>query len=358
MSEVKDTVVKEITEEQLKGMLEEISKSALESLVPTIKDELKNELKSFASEKEEKTEAQKQEEVKDFLTAICEKDIAKLADKKAVTSGTGSFGYTIPTELASKILEKKDKIAKMRKLAFSFNLAGPFQLPTEGTGVTTYWVAENDLVTESNPTIGKKTLDDYYLATRVLMPRQLLNTSAFNVVEYIARLCSRSLVIAEETAFVAGDGDSKPTGLRQTANVNSDAQDSTSLAYNDLINLYYSLKEQYRSNAVFMTSTAGMVLIRKLKDTQGLPLFDVNTQTIFGRPVFESEDIPSNLGSDGDETEIWCFDPSYYWIKDGDQMTMDSDKIISKLQTEIVVFEAIDGVYTLPEAASKLTAVV
>lgn len=352
------TDVKEITLEQLEVMLKEVSANALKELVPTLKEELKSELKKdTVIEGGEKTAEQKGEEVKSFIEAVINKDNNKLVEMKAVASTTGSFGYTIPTELASKILESKDKIAKMRKLAFSFKLAGPFQLPTQGTGVTTYWVGENVEITASDPTVGKKDLSDYYLATRVLMPRQLLRTSAFNVIEYIARLCSRALVITEESSFVAGDGSSKPTGLRQTASVGSVAQAAASFAYDDLVNLFYTIKEQYRDNCVFMTSTAGIKLLRKLKDLNGLPVFDVRDQSIFGKPVFESEDIPSNLGAGTNETEIWCFDPSYYWIKDSEDMFMDSDKIISTMQTEIVVAEAIDGVYTLPEAAAKLTAV-
>lgn len=359
MPEEVKTVVKEITDEQLKAMLGEISKSALEALVPALKEELKSELKKDAIIVEgEKSQEEKDGNVKSFLNAIITKDHNKLVEMKAVASTSGSFGYTIPTELASKILEKKDKIAKMRKLAFAFKLAGPFQLPTEGTGVTTYWVAENVEITASDPTVGKKDLSDYYLATRVLMPRQLLNTSAFNVIEYIANLCSRALRNTEESAFVAGDGSSKPSGLRLTSGVGSVPQAGASFAYDDIINLFYTIKEQYRDNCVFMTSTKGIKLLRKLKDNNGLPIFDVRDQTVFNKPVFESEDIPSNLGSDGDETEIWCFDPSYYWIKDSEDMFMDSDKKISTLQTELVVAEAIDGIYTLPEAAAKLTAVV
>jgi len=358
MPEEVKTAVKEITEDALKAMLIEISATALKEIVPALKEELKSELKKDAViVTDEKSQEEKDGNVKSFISAIINKDHSKLVEMKAVASTSGSFGYTIPTELASKILEKKDKIAKMRKLAFAFNLAGPFQLPTEGTGVTTYWVGENTSITASDPTVGKKDLSDYYLATRVLMPRQLLNTSAFNVIEYIANLCSRALRNTEESAFVAGDGSSKPSGLRGTSGVGSVAQASTSFAYDDIVNLFYTIKEQYREGCVFMTSVAGIKLLRKLKDNNGLPIFDVRDQTVFNKPVFESEDIPSNLGTGTNETEIWCFDPSYYWIKDGENMFMDTDKIISTMQTEIVVAEAIDGIYTLPEAAAKLTAV-
>ena len=124
-----------------------------------------------------------------------------------------------------------------------------------------------------------------------------------------------------------------------------------------MINLYLTQPEQYRQNAVFMTSTNGIKLLRKLKDTQGLPIFDIKDNTVFGRPIYENTDIPANLGAGTNETEIWFFDPFYYWIKDGEQMFADTHKIISTLQVELVVAEATDGIYVLPEAATKLTAV-
>jgi HK97 family phage major capsid protein len=342
--------IKEISMEELKGLLSDSVKSVL----PELKTEIVNELKATLPEaKTEDTKETKIEKAAQFVKDLVNGKV----EEKAVTSATGSFGYTIPTELANEIMEKKDKIAKMRKVAFSFNLAGPFQLPKEGTGVTAYWVGENTEITESNPTIQKQDLSDYYLAARVLMPRQMLNTSAFNIVQYISNLCSRAIVRQEESAFVVGSGSSQPTGFRGMTGHNVDAQDGANLAYDDIVDVFYGLKEQYRSNAIWMTSAMGMKALRKIKDEVKQPIFDVNTSTIFGRPVIECEDIPANLGTSANETELWFLDPFYYWIKDGDNMFMDTDKIISKLQIELVVAEAIDGVYTLPEAAFQLQAV-
>lgn len=352
MSEVK-TEIKEITMEELKTLLAD----GIKEIVPQLKEQVINELKPLVTEapKQEDSKQVKMEKAAQFVKDLVNGKVQ--VDEKAVTSESASLGYSIPTELADAILEKKDKIAKMRKVAFTFNLAGPFQLPKEGVGVTAYWVGENEEITESNPTITKTDLSDYYLATRVLMPRKLLNTSAYNIVEYISKLSSRALVRQEESAFVSGSGSSQPTGFRSMTGHNLQAQAGSALAYDDLVDVFYGIKEQYRSEGIWMTSALGLKGLRKIKDDNGIPIFDIRDQTIFSRPVIESEDIPANLGTSANETEIWFFDPSYYWIKDGDAMFMDTDKIISKLQTELVVAEAIDGVYTLPEAAFELQAV-
>ena len=344
-----DNKVKEVTMEELKGIITE----GVKEIVPEIKKQVVEEVKgTLKDEAKIDTKESRVEKAADFIKKICNGEI----EKKAIGSTSDSFGYTVPTELASIILKTKDKIAKMRKLAFAFKMSGNFQLPIQGTGVTSYWVGENTEITESNPTIDKKDLVDYYLAARVLIPRKLLNTSADNITNYVGELCARSLRSSEESAFVAGDGSSKPTGLR-SASLTSLAQAGSALAYSDVVDLYYSLPEQYRDNAVFITSAKGMKALRNIQDSNGVPIFDLRDQKIFNKSVIESADIPENLGSGADETEIYFGDMWYYWIKDGETMFVDTDKILSKLQIELVVAEAVDGVYTLPEAARKLTGV-
>lgn len=340
--------VKEITLKELNELIAD----GVKEIVGDLKTEILRETQKGLADLRKPTDEEKVEKAAQFLKDVC---FGKL-DEKAINTNPGSFGNTIPTELADIILTKKDKISRMRQLAYAFKLSGNFQLPVEGTGVIAYWVDDNANITDSNPNIDKKNLTDNYLAARVLMPRKLLNTSAFNIVNFIGELSSRKLRDAEETAFVAGDGTGKPYGIRG-AGLPVITQELAAFDYPDIVNLYYELPEQYRQNAVFMTSGAGMKLIRKLTDQNKMPIFDVRDQTIFNRPVLESADIPANLGTGMNETEIMFFDPWYYWIKDGEEMFIDTDKVISKLQTEVVVAEAIDGVYTMPEAGRKLTGV-
>ncbi len=340
---------KEITMDELKAMFGD----SVKELIPALKAEIVADLKAgLKDEVKVNSDEEKVEKSAEFIKGVCNGTL----EKKAIDSTTDSFGYAVPTELASFILTAKDKIAKMRKYAFVFQMSGSFQLPAEGTGVTAYWVGENTEITESNPTLSKKNLGDYYLAARVLIPRKLINTSAYNIVNFVGQLCARALRNTEETAFIAGDGSSKPTGLR-SASVGSTAQAGSALAYDDVVNLYYSLPEQYRENAVFITSALGMKALRKIKDTTNNPIFDLNTQTIMTKPVVESADIPENLGSSANTTEIYFGDMWYYWIKDGETMFVDTDKVLSKLQVELVVAQAVDGVYTLPSACKKLTGV-
>lgn len=342
-------ILRESTMDSLKEFgfpMDEGGKFSLKSLPVEVKDEASKKLDAM-------------EKSANFIKhiAIPEK-LHKQYGIKSIDTTTGSMGYTVPTELSSEILLKKQKYTIMRKHAFVFELAGKYQLPTEGTGVTGYWVSENSPITESSPTTGQSSLDDYYLAALVKAPWKLLNTSAANIVNFISTLSAKALTETEETAFVAGDGSGKPTGLRQ-ASLTSVGQAGASFAYSDILGLYFKLKKAYRQNAMFLTSAKGAQLLTSLADSQGRPLFPPGQtlEQLFAKPLEESEDIPANLGTGTNETEVYFGDPFYYWIKDGQAMEMASQDVIENLQTKIVLYQAVDGKLVLPEAFVKLTGV-
>ena len=350
--EKKESEKQELTIEELKGIVSDTFK---ESDIAKDVENMKKQIK-ILSEKKVNTEDEKAEEVKAFVNDLVSGRLS--ADKKTITTDNGSFGYTVPTLLADKVHEKKDKIAKIRPNAFTFKMPGKYQLPTEGTGVTAYWItteADSDL-TESNPTTSKKDLDDWYLASRVRIPYKLLNTSGINITNFIAKLSSRAIVKKEETAFVDGDGSSKPQGIRN-AGVEEVAQAGANLTYDDLVNLFYSVPEQYRGEGKWLASTAAIKLIRKLKDDNNLPFFNVNDQTIFGKKLLECTDIPSNLGAGEDETEIYFGDLNEYWIKDGETMLAETRKVEGRLQVDMYLYEATDGVLANTDAFRYLSGV-
>lgn len=342
---------KEMSEAELKAL---ISESIAESDMAKGLDAIKTQVNALSVKGEDDPEA-KAEEASLFIKDLCSGNIQ--AEKKTISTASGSFGYTVPTTLANAVHEKKDKIAKIRKNAFVFQMDGKFQLPTEGTGATAYWIdTETDAdITESNPTTPKKDLDDNYLAVRVRVPYKLLATSNVNITEYVSRLASRAIVSAEETAFVSGDGTGEPTGIRNASisYIDSDA----SLSYNNLVDLYYSVPEQYRMNGKWLMSTKAIKLARKLKDLNNLPIFDVRDNTIFGKEVLECVDIADNLGTSANETEIYFGDLSEYWIKDGTQMLAETRSVQGRLQVDMFMYESVDGCVVNTDAFRKLRGV-
>ena len=100
---------------------------------------------------------------------------------------------------------------------------------------------------------------------------ELLDDSAFDLEEYIAREFAYAFGAAEEQAFCVGTGTGQPTGLF-TANggtVGVTAASATAITADEIISLIYSLKAPYRKNAKFLMNDATVSALRKLKDSNG-----------------------------------------------------------------------------------------
>ena len=66
------------------------------------------------------------------------------------------------------------------------------------------------------------------------------------------------------------------------------------LTYQDIVNLYLGLKQEYRDNAVFVANDADLKALMGLVDTTGAPILvrDITTAygfTLFGRPVVQDD---------------------------------------------------------------------
>lgn len=320
---------------------------------------LPGEVKSEATEKQEKVE-----HAANFLkNLILPYQLHAKYGVKAITTDAGSMGSTVPTELANQIIEKKMKLSVLGSRAFPLESAGKFEVPVEGTDITGYWVAESDsgdanLVDESEPTTAPITLDDHYVAGLVKVSFKLMNTSAFNIVNFVASLAGRKLAETQEAAFIGGNGSGKPKGIR-TESLSSVAQAGAGLSYDDLLNLWFSLPAQYRANAVFITSAMGAKAITALKDTMDRPIFAPGQplDELFRRPILESADMPENLGLGTDTTEVIFGDPSFYWVKYGTALEMGTQPVLERLQTKVLTYQAVDGKLTLAESFAKLTGV-
>jgi HK97 family phage major capsid protein len=279
---------------------------------------------------------------------------------KAIDTGSGSFGTVVPVELRDEIIAQSANWQVIRRYAFVFQLAGKITVPQEGTAVTAYWVAENAAVTESTPTLTGVTLEDHGVACLVKVSWKLLRTSSENIVKFVAALAGKAITIKEESAFVDGDGSSKPLGINQTSGITAIAQAGGSFAFTDLMALYFALPAPYRANAQFLTSAKGARLLYSLLDADGRPVLTIpenGEMRVLGRPLLESADIAENLGAGTNETTIYFGDFSNYWIKDGSDIEVATQDQIENLQTKIVVYKYVDGKVVNKSAFRKLTAV-
>lgn len=88
---------------------------------------------------------------------------------------------------------------------------------------------------------------------------------------------------------------------------------TAAITYDDVIKLYFSVKNEYRKNAVWMMNDRTALALRTLKDANGNYIWNHSNDTILGKKVVISEFMPD--AENGNEP-IAFGDFSYYWIVD------------------------------------------
>ena len=130
---------------------------------------------------------------------------------------------------------------------------------------------EEDAYKLSDDTFGQASLGAYKVGTAIKISEELLNDAAFDLPSYIAKEFARRIGAKEEEAFFVGDGKGKPTGI---FNATGGAEDGTSttgasITFDDVMELFYSLRSPYRKKAVWVLNDSTVKALRKLKDNTG-----------------------------------------------------------------------------------------
>jgi HK97 family phage major capsid protein len=209
--------------------------------------------------------------------------------------------------------------------------------------------------------VGQITLGAYKLATLIKVSEELLNDSAFNIEQYIADEFARRIAAREEEAFVIGDGTGKPTGILAAtggAELGVTAAGATAITFDEIFDLYYSLKSPYRKNAQFLVNDSTVKALRKLKGSDGQYVWSPSIavgqpDTLLGKPVVTSAFVPAI--ATGVKTVAFG-DFGYYWIADRQNRIFKrlNELYAANGQVGFIANQRVDGKLVLPEAIKVL----
>ena len=269
-------------------------------------------------------------------------------------------GYLVPEEFERDIVTGLDAANVIRSLAKVITTQNDRKIPISvGHSVAT-WTAENAAFTESNPTFGQKEIDAYKLTDLIRVSVELLQDAAFPLEQYIANEFARAFGIAEEQAFCVGTGSGQPTGIF-TANggtVGVTAAANNAVTADELINLVYALKAPYRRNAKFLMNDATISAIRKLKDGNGVYLWQPSLQAgepdkLLGYDLYTSPYVPTMAAG---AYTVAFGDFRNYWIADRAGRTVQrlNELYATNGQVGFVATERVDGKVILPEGIQLL----
>lgn len=270
-------------------------------------------------------------------------------------------GYLVPEELDSRLIDGLTEENIFRKLATQFNTSGDHKINIAGAKPAAAWTDEGEAITFDDAKFSQILLDAHKLVVAVKVTEELLYDSAFNLESYLTTQFSKAIANAEENAFLNGDGSGKPTGIFATTGggeVAVTTASSTGITADEVINLVYALKRPYRKKAVFITNDATIAYLRKLKDGNGVYLWQpalTNSEPdrLLGYPIYTSSFVPT---IEAGKPVIAFGDFSYYNIGDRGTRTFNELKELfaGNGLVGFVAKERVDGKLVLPEAVQIL----
>jgi HK97 family phage major capsid protein len=283
--------------------------------------------------------------------------------QNALQVGTDSEGgYLVPDEFERTLVQALEEENIFRTLAKVITTSsGDRKIPVVASKGTASWVDEEGLIPESDDALGQVSIGAYKVATMIKVSEELLNDSVFNLESYIAREFARRIGAKEEEAFFIGDGVGKPTGIFNAtggAELGITTASATAITFDEIMDLFYSLRSPYRKNATFVMNDATVKLIRKLKDGNGQYLWQPSVQagqpdTILNRPVKTSSFVPT---VEAGAKTIAFGDFGYYWVADrqGRSFQRLNELFAATGQVGFRATQRVDGKLILPEAIKVL----
>ena len=309
VTEAADKEGRDLTEDELKEV------ENAEAEVRSIEKQLnaRNAVKSMAKEIVTRDEGEKAEETEEeaetraFAAHIRELygQMNTRDDLKPLTKGAN--GAVVPQTFANKIIRKVYDICPIAERATKYTYNGTLNIPYYTEDDTNFinvgfQGAEFATIEANSGKFTSISLTDFVAGALVLISRQLINASDFDLVGYVIDQMAYSVKRFLERVLINGSGAITGqtgtvqglTGVTLTVNTAS----SNAITTNDLIDLQDKVKDEFQEGAIWIMSPATRTALRKLKDNMGRYLLNENVANAFGRellgkPVFVSDNMPN-----------------------------------------------------------------
>ena len=297
-----------------------------------------------------------------FWTTITKREPERTVQDALTVGDDGHGGYLVPSEFERQIVEALQEQCIIRQYATTIRSdSGERRIPIVTGKGAAYWTPEEGAIVPADDTFDQIYLSSHKLGTLIKVSEELLNDAAFNIPAYIAGVFAQRIGVAEEEAFLTGDGVHRPLGLLSDIGGGETGvitQDATKITMDEVIDLYHSLRAPYRRNAVFVMHDQTAKALRKIKNANDEYLWQDKLSgglkdTILGRPVLTSAFMPR---MEAGEKAILFADLSRYWIADRQNRSF---KRLNELyaatgQVGFLASERVDARLILPEAAKVL----
>jgi len=279
---------------------------------------------------------------------------AKFYNTMSTTTGSEG-GYTVPSAVASSLIDSLKLFGGMRAVAELLNTAqgNPLSFPTtDGTSEVGEILAENAQASSADPAFGTVGLNVFKYSSKIIaVPIELLQDSSVDIEAFIRKRIIERIGRITNQHFTTGTGTGQPRGIVTAASsgkIGTTGQ-TLSVVFDDLVDLLESVDEAYQlgGKCKFMFSQSLRKVLRKLKDTAGRPIWTPGYEAgitagapdlLLGKEVALNNDMPAPAAN---AKSIIYGDMSKYIIRDAMQvnlMRFDDSVYASKGQVGFLAF--------------------
>jgi len=236
---------------------------------------------------------------------------------KALSVGSDiDGGYLVPRAMSSQIIKVINESSPLRQLATVETISTDSLDVLEDRGLLTSggWTGEQSSRSDTaTPTFGLKNIPTHEMYAQPKATQKLIDDANTNIEAWIGGKIAEIFAIDEATAFISGNGVSKPRGILGYTPA-ADASfawgnpsyiasgTSAAVTADGLISTLYALKDAYSANASWLMRRATVGNVRLLKDTTNQYIWQPSLQAgtpdlLLGKPIYQAADMEAVAAS-------------------------------------------------------------
>ncbi len=155
------------------------------------------------------------------------------------------------------------------------------------------------------------TIAKHKIAVFLKLENTLVCDPFFNLENYLVKRLAKNFGRAEDYGFINGNGKESPAGILSENGGAQIGVAADKLTFDNVVNLFFSVKPEYRKHGTWLMNDETALALRSLKDNAGQPIWNQADDTILGHKVCISEFMPA---AESGSKPIAFGDFSYYWI--------------------------------------------
>lgn len=226
----------------------------------------------------------------DYVRKGEEQALANLEHKNLTVGSDPDGGYLVPPAIAANIHQSLAEQSPMRRLAQVMTIASDaVEMLVDKGYADVGWVGETQQRSETKtPELARKRIPVHEIYAKPKATQKLLDDANINVEEWLAGKIASRMATVENHAFLWGDGSCKPQGILsskieyesgaawgklQGFRTGVQGDFSKEKGADILIDMVAALRPEFQSKAVWLMSRSAVSNLRKMKDRNGLYLW-------------------------------------------------------------------------------------